>query len=537
MNQQRELMSQMQQQQQQQQQLQQHQHQLQQQQIHQQHLALQQQAPSVLQQPRQPGGVRANSGNQIPYPLQTTSSPSSPSASGSQPSSPNGSMTSLQPPSPAKANTNTFVHKLHNMVIDKQYQHLIAWNYTGTSFIVCNIMEFSRDVLPKHFKHNNFSSFVRQLNMYGFHKVNKSPRGHRTLAENQIWEFSHQKFLRGRQDLLDDIKRKAMESDAMRRDGADVSNHVTMLQSSQQDLAQQVTHLQANFGEVARELADTRRIQVAQQQLLKSLLDYIQKTSGGQPLPPELTFEHYEVKPEPERPPIYITAPESSTQQIYQNMMFNTLSNDNTTPSQRRPNSPLTIQTSMGGSGPNSPQNAPLHSPLSPHHSPLSPLSPLSPSFAMQNLGLGMNSNGNLNVGESNVGGMNGVRNNNAINNNNNNNSNPRTPSINIQIPPFYTTSSGLLGHAPQSPNTLQAYTSAVNTPLPPSPSPGSPLASMVSDNEMESSASLYCPSPGGPNLTGGMHGGRPGSEYGGSEYGGSEYGGDDGSHFFSMSS
>ncbi|KAF9911801.1 hypothetical protein EC991_002103 [Linnemannia zychae] len=443
-------------------------------------------------------------------------------------------MTSLQPPSPAKANTNTFVHKLHNMVIDKQYQHLIAWNYTGTSFIVCNIMEFSRDVLPKHFKHNNFSSFVRQLNMYGFHKVNKSPRGHRTLAENQIWEFSHQKFLRGRQDLLDDIKRKAMESDAMRRDGADVSNHVTMLQSSQQDLAQQVTHLQANFGEVARELADTRRIQVAQQQLLKSLLDYIQKTSGGQPLPPELTFEHYEVKPEPDRPPIYITAPESSTQQIYQNMMFNTLPNDNSTSGPRRPNSPLTIQTSIGGSGPNSPQNAPLHSPLSPHHSPLSPLSPLSPSFGMQNLGLGMNSNGSLNVNESNAGGLNGVRNN---NNNNNNGSNSRTPSINIQIPPFYTTSSGLLAHAPQSPNTLQAYTSAVNTPLPPSPSPGSPLASMVSDNEMESSSSLYCPSPGGPNLTSGVHGGRTGSEYGGSEYGGSEYGGDDGSHFFSMSS
>ncbi|KAI9289860.1 HSF-type DNA-binding-domain-containing protein [Umbelopsis sp. AD052] len=180
------------------------------------------------------------------------------------------------------SSNNTFVHKLYNMVVDVQYQHLIAWNYTGSSFIVCNIMEFSRDVLPKHFKHNNFSSFVRQLNMYGFHKVNKSPRGHRTLAENQIWEFSHPKFLRGRPDMLDDIKRKAMENDTMRRDNGDLSTHMAMMQVAQSDMLQQLAQLQENFSEVVRELAETKRKQGLQQQQMKSMMNVIQQHSGSQ---------------------------------------------------------------------------------------------------------------------------------------------------------------------------------------------------------------------------------------------------------------
>ncbi|PKC14467.1 hypothetical protein RhiirA5_453376 [Rhizophagus irregularis] len=185
---------------------------------------------------------------------------------------------SLQPPStqPVKMSSNTFVHKLYNMVVDKQYQHLIAWNYTGSAFIVCNIMEFSRDVLPKHFKHNNFSSFVRQLNMYGFHKVNKSPRGHRTLAENQIWEFSHPKFLRGRPDLLDDIKRKAMESETLRRETGDLHAHLAMMQVAQNELIQQIRQLQENFAEVMRDLADTKRKQNLQQHWMKGMWEFMQ---------------------------------------------------------------------------------------------------------------------------------------------------------------------------------------------------------------------------------------------------------------------
>jgi len=51
------------------------------------------------------------------------------------------------------------------MLEDVTVQHLISWNVTGTSFVVSNASEFSRDVLPRYFKHSNFSSYVRQLNM------------------------------------------------------------------------------------------------------------------------------------------------------------------------------------------------------------------------------------------------------------------------------------------------------------------------------------------------------------------------------------
>ncbi|OBZ85493.1 Heat shock factor protein [Choanephora cucurbitarum] len=217
------------------------------------------------------------------------------------------------------AKSSTFVHKLYNMVADEHFQHLIAWNYTGASFIVCNIMEFARDVLPKHFKHNNFSSFVRQLNMYGFHKVNKSPRGHRTLAENQIWEFSHNKFLKNHPELLDDIKRKTMESDVVRRE-TDLQAHLAVLQVSQTDMLQQINHLYDSFNQIYKELHETKQRQQDHQKLVKNVMGYLAHQNGGQ-LPHEIESKKLalnELDRQSLTPSIFVTShapPSSSSEQ------------------------------------------------------------------------------------------------------------------------------------------------------------------------------------------------------------------------------
>ncbi|OZJ06327.1 hypothetical protein BZG36_00704 [Bifiguratus adelaidae] len=110
-------------------------------------------------------------------------------------------------------NVPAFLNKLFNMVGDHASNDLIRWSEDGKSFIVIKHEEFAQRVLPRFFKHSNFSSFVRQLNMYGFHKVPHLDAGvleteNGDDAENDIEEFNHPYFQCGRDDLLLLVTRK-----------------------------------------------------------------------------------------------------------------------------------------------------------------------------------------------------------------------------------------------------------------------------------------------------------------------------------------
>lgn len=59
-----------------------------------------------------------------------------------------------------------FLWKTYDLVDDPSLDPIISWGSTGASFVVWDPVEFARIVLPRNFKHNNFSSFIRQLNTY-----------------------------------------------------------------------------------------------------------------------------------------------------------------------------------------------------------------------------------------------------------------------------------------------------------------------------------------------------------------------------------
>jgi hypothetical protein len=56
--------------------------------------------------------------------------------------------------------------------------------------VIKDCIKLEEIVLPRYFRHNKLNSFVRQLNMYGFHKIKH------TACKST---FRHKHFLKGRQ--------------------------------------------------------------------------------------------------------------------------------------------------------------------------------------------------------------------------------------------------------------------------------------------------------------------------------------------------
>jgi hypothetical protein len=99
----------------------------------------------------------------------------------------------------------------------------------------------------------------------------QTPRAQRTSTDAQTWEFSHHKFLRARPDLLEEIKRKALEPDPSIKHRVELPGEVAA------QLAQMREDNRRVVNALALEKAKTERLTI----LTKALYDAFEKNFPG----------------------------------------------------------------------------------------------------------------------------------------------------------------------------------------------------------------------------------------------------------------
>jgi len=93
---------------------------------------------------------------------------------------------------------------------------VIKWSDSGRAFRIDNTSIFADAVLSKYFKTSKFSSFQRNLNLYGFFKVRRGP---------DTDMYAHPAFVRYRPDLLSQLRK--YNPSAKKKDAAGLSKQIS----------------------------------------------------------------------------------------------------------------------------------------------------------------------------------------------------------------------------------------------------------------------------------------------------------------------
>jgi HSF-type DNA-binding len=139
-------------------------------------------------------------------------------------------------------NPARFIRKLYSIVENPAYPY-IAWGESGRSFVITDKRQFTAEALSKICRTDDYSTFIRQLNNYGFAKSKGDAPS--------IDEFSNPKFIRGRQDLLTTIKRKgapeekrmAAEIQTIKADQVTLQNNILHLDNINRKLLNEIYFL------------------------------------------------------------------------------------------------------------------------------------------------------------------------------------------------------------------------------------------------------------------------------------------------------
>ncbi|KAJ9499358.1 kinase-regulated stress-responsive transcription factor skn7 [Exophiala xenobiotica] len=189
-------------------------------------------------------------------------------------------------------NSSDFVRKLYKMLEDPTYSSVVRWGDDGDSFVVLENEKFTKSILPKHFKHSNFASFVRQLNKYDFHKVRQNnEEGGTSIYGANAWEFRHPEFKANSKATLDNIRRKApaprkpsnLSDEQIPIQQIDLMNQQIVAQAQQiESLVQTTTQLQMNHQMVVQELLRLQKTVLNHDHVMQDVMTFLHTVDAKQ---------------------------------------------------------------------------------------------------------------------------------------------------------------------------------------------------------------------------------------------------------------
>ncbi|XP_064640891.1 heat shock factor protein 1-like isoform X2 [Lineus longissimus] len=182
-----------------------------------------------------------------------------------------------------------FLNKLWTLVEDPSTNNLIYWDPNGLSFHVVDQARFAKEVLPLFFKHSNIASFIRQLNMYGFRKIMTIDQGG-LKTEKDSMQFQHPYFIRGKDHLLEMIKRKVSANPKQEdykfrtEDVSKVLLDVNHMKGKQDHIDSRLETLKRENEALWSEISDLRQKHGKQQQIVNKLIQFLMTLVGSRGL-------------------------------------------------------------------------------------------------------------------------------------------------------------------------------------------------------------------------------------------------------------
>jgi hypothetical protein len=199
-------------------------------------------------------------------------------------------------------NLNRFIAKLYRII--NSDDPTVRWVPGGQKFLILDPKKFSQTVLPKYFKHSKFTSFVRQLNFYGFHKKriitsDLVTDDNNTAALADLGDavcFQHEFFQQNQPKLLLRIQRTTKQSSATAAAESLSLNKQKELEDLQEQMREMKKQIETSRDEFDIKIAAARAeieldylhriqaIEVCYRDLVTMLLRNKQQSSGF-PLP------------------------------------------------------------------------------------------------------------------------------------------------------------------------------------------------------------------------------------------------------------